>query len=61
MVNLLNEQIEKELLNFLRNDASILQIAKWADRIYSDHCRELDVEMDKAIIRISFMQYGSEF
>ncbi len=57
----LKYQLGKELLNLIRVDASILQISRWADKVYSDHCRELDSEMEDSLTRISFMQHGPEF
>lgn len=60
-MNSLKKQIATELLKLLNDNASIIQIAQWADEIYSNYCRELDKEMDQIITRISFMQLGPEF
>lgn len=57
----LKHQLGKELLNLILTHASILQISRWADKVYSDHCRELDSEMEEFLTKISFMQHGSEF
>ncbi len=57
----LKYQIGKELLNLILANASILQISNWADKMYSDHCRELDPEMEDSLTIISFMQHGPEF
>ena len=56
-----NQRIGKELIQLINNNASVIQIAQWADNIYSNYCRNLDSETDALITKISFMQHGPEF
>lgn len=58
---LLRKKIGKQLIALINKNASLLQISQWADQIYSDHCRELDTDVEDIITKISFMQHGSEF
>lgn len=59
--NSLKQKIGKELINLLKDNASIKQISQWADIIYSNYCNELDSYTDELITKISFMQHGPEF
>ena len=59
--NSLNKRIGEELLDLIKKNASTDQIAHWADGVYSNHCRELESEVDNLITKISFMQLGPEF
>lgn len=62
MVNAyLKQKIGKELLELINSNSSITEISLWADRVYSDHCRDLDQETEELITKISFMQHGIEF
>jgi hypothetical protein len=36
-------------------------VAKWAESIYSNHCRELSSELDDVIMALSMMEHGPEF
>lgn len=54
-------KIGKELINLINNNASIIQMSRWADGVYSNYCRNLDSETEELITKISFMQHGPEF
>ena len=59
--NSFNKRIGRELIALINNNASVIQIARWADSLYSNNCRKLDSETDDLITKISFMQHGPEF
>ena len=55
------KKIGNELMSLINKNASIAQISRWADLVYSNNCRILDSETDGLITKISFMQIDSQF
>lgn len=59
--NSFKKKLGEELIDLINNNASVIQISRWADSVYSNHCRNLDQETNDLITKISFMQHESEF
>lgn len=53
--------IGKELLTILNKEFNIIKISRWAESIYSNHCRELTPEIDDIIMTLPVMEHGHEF
>lgn len=57
----LNQKIGEELKNILSKPHDVIKIARWAEHIYANHCRELSPELDDLIMALSVMEHGPEF
>jgi hypothetical protein len=55
------QEFGNELNKQLGEGFDIVKIAKWAEHIYSNPCREISVELNDIIMTISIMEHGSEF
>ena len=55
------KQFAAELILELEKGYDKEKIAKWADKIYHKHLREIDDELDNIIQKISLMSFGKQF
>ncbi len=54
-------KIGKDLKYILDKQWDIVQISRWSENIYTNHCRELSPEIDDIIMALSCMEHGPEF
>jgi hypothetical protein len=55
------ERFGKELKEQLEGNFDVVKIARWAENIYSNHCREISTELSDIIMTLSIMEHGPEF
>lgn len=55
------KRVTQELETILNKEYDIIQIATFAEKIYANHCRELEGDLDDVIMVLSSMEHGPEF
>lgn len=55
------KKLGTELKKILDNPHDIVKIARWAENIYSNHCRDFSDELDGIVMTLSAMEHGPEF
>jgi len=54
-------EIGKELKGMLDANLDINKIARWADNIYANYCREINDHLDDILFSLSALTLGEEF
>lgn len=55
------QKFGQELKNQIEKNFNIIKIARWAESIYSNYCRETSTELHDIIMTLSIMEHGPEF
>jgi hypothetical protein len=56
-----NQEFGYELKKQLERNFDVVKIARWAENVYSNHCREISSELNDIIMVLAIMEHGKEF
>jgi hypothetical protein len=56
-----SQKFGEDLELILNQSYDVIKIARWAEHVYTIHCRELSPELDDIIMALSAMEHGPEF
>lgn len=55
------QKFGQELKKQIEKNFNIIKIARWAECIYSNYCREISTDLNDVLMTLSIMEHGPEF